>query len=140
MQPATYLKKTQRNWSTALFKTTPRAKTYWDLYDRLIWADKAYFSQKGRYHLEDRFIFRKVGWPLVPTVTHLGTYTQGTEIKWIDKSKQESGYRILRAFNNSDYSTVATLPANTTSFWDDDVDCGAQSGTWWYRVEAFATC
>jgi fibronectin type 3 domain-containing protein len=55
-------------------------------------------------------------------------------LTWTDKATNETGYTVQRSTNGTNWSTIATLGANSTSY----ADTGLASGTtYYYRVQAF---
>lgn len=55
-------------------------------------------------------------------------------VTWEDGTDEEDGYRVERSVEGVNFATVATLPANSTSYTDTSVLGGT---TYWYRVIAF---
>ncbi len=68
-------------------------------------------------------------WPLSATAG-AGEVT----LSWIDNSNNETGFRIDRATDGVNFSQVATLGANVTSWIDTSVGGGA---TYTYRIRAY---
>lgn len=64
--------------------------------------------------------------PTTPVVTNLTSSSQ--KLTWVDASSNESNFIIKRSINNLDFTTVATLPANTTTY----EDAGLTPGTYYY--------
>jgi fibronectin type 3 domain-containing protein len=75
------------------------------------------------------------GAPSTPT-NAMVAYLSPTEIDltWTDNSTNETGFRVLRAGSDGNFVTVASLPANTTSFRDTTVTPGTTYG---YHIEAY---
>ncbi len=75
--------------------------------------------------------------PATPTVAAIPvTYLSPTEIDlaWIDNANNETGYNVLRQVGNGAFTQFASLPANSTSFQDKNVQPGT---TYNYHVEAY---
>jgi len=72
--------------------------------------------------------------PATPIDLTVGEVTTSTiALSWTDVSTNETGFEIVRSLDNSNFSRIAELPANTTSF----VDVGLKSNTtYFYRVRA----
>ena len=68
--------------------------------------------------------------------TATGVNYQRIEVYWNDNSSAESGYYVERCQGTgcSDFTTVATMPSNTTSYVDEPV---SPSTTYRYRIRAF---
>lgn len=60
--------------------------------------------------------------------------TVDLQLTWTDNSDNETGFYVQRGPNGSDWTTVATLVANTTQWIDTNVDTGQ---TLYYRVLAY---
>ena len=60
--------------------------------------------------------------------------TSSITVSWTDSSSDESGFRLERSANGVDFTEVASLGANTTSFGDGGLSAKT---TYWYRVRAF---
>ena len=56
------------------------------------------------------------------------------DLTWRDNSSNELGFRVLRSLDNINYTEIATLPPNTTSFSDTTVTANT---TFFYRIVAF---
>ena len=56
------------------------------------------------------------------------------DLTWTDNSSNELGFRVLRSLDNINYTEIATLAPNTTSFSDTTVEANT---TYFYRVVAF---
>lgn len=55
-------------------------------------------------------------------------------VNFVDNSYDETGFKVEKSLNGSDWSLFATLPANTTSFSDTTPACDTQ---FYYRVQSF---
>jgi hypothetical protein len=55
-------------------------------------------------------------------------------VNWDDSSDAEDGYRVERSVDGVNFSTIATLPANSTEYTDKGLLAGT---TYSYRVQAF---
>ncbi|MBP2833219.1 T9SS type A sorting domain-containing protein [Aquimarina sp. U1-2] len=53
---------------------------------------------------------------------------------WTDASNNEKGFKIERGRNTSNYTTIATVNANTTSYRDTGLTAGTK---YFYRIKAF---
>ena len=62
--------------------------------------------------------------------------TSSITINWTDLSTNETGYKVERSINNSAFSEIASLPANSTSYIDTNIN---PSTIYTYRVYAFNT-
>ena len=63
-----------------------------------------------------------------------GSPTSSLVLAWVDTATDDSGYRVERSPNGSNFSQVAQLASNVTSY----ADSGLASGTtYYYRVYAF---
>lgn len=61
--------------------------------------------------------------------------TNSVQLTWDDVANNESSYRIERRLSNTSYSQIIELPANATSYTDNN---GVQgSTTYYYRVTAY---
>lgn len=59
---------------------------------------------------------------------------QAVELSWADNSQDESSFVLQRSFSEvSGFATIATLPANTTLFTDEDI---SSATTYYYRIKA----
>ena len=54
-------------------------------------------------------------------------------LAWLDNSTNESSFRIERSLNNVNFSQIATMGANATTYSDTGLDAGT---TYYYRVQA----
>jgi hypothetical protein len=58
-------------------------------------------------------------------------------LNWTDNSSNETGYTVERSpVTDTNYTQIATLPANTTSFTDSGL---SEATKYWYRVRAYNT-
>jgi hypothetical protein len=58
-------------------------------------------------------------------------------LTWTDSSATETGFKIERSrVTNTNYTQIATVGANTTSFTDTGLSAGTK---YWYRVRAYNT-
>jgi len=73
--------------------------------------------------------------PAAPTnlVARAVSSTQ-IDLSWTDNSGDEQGFRIERSLNGSDFSEIATVSANVTTFSDTGL---TPSTTYFYRIFAF---
>jgi hypothetical protein len=55
-------------------------------------------------------------------------------LTWLDRSSEETGFRIERASGTSLFARIATVGANVTSYADSTV---VQNVTYHYRVQAY---
>src|SRR4029077_6870509 len=53
---------------------------------------------------------------------------------WTDNSTNENGFNIERSTNGTTFAQVATVPANTTGYYNTGL---AGSTTYYYRVSAY---
>jgi fibronectin type 3 domain-containing protein len=78
--------------------------------------------------------------PIKPADAHT-TFNSTTRIDlaWTDLSDNEDGFRILRSAPGTDFVTIVTLPANTTSYVDNGpFGAGLTPGTeYQYHIQAF---
>jgi len=70
--------------------------------------------------------------PIRPTGLAIALNNNNAILTWQDNSNIETGYVIERKSDNSNWSVIARLPANTTSYTDNNLT----SGTYYYRVKA----
>jgi len=54
-------------------------------------------------------------------------------VSWTDASNNETGFMVQRSTNGSTWSSIATVPAGTTSY----TNGGLKRGTYYYRVLAY---
>lgn len=69
--------------------------------------------------------------------TNMGSQDAGVgsiELNWSDNSNDETGFHLERALEDGAFSQVASLPANSTSFTDSQLQTGV---TYSYRVRAW---
>jgi hypothetical protein len=57
----------------------------------------------------------------------------GVELEWTDSSRKESGFEIQRKSGNERYTTIETVPADTTEYVDGSA---SPTATYHYRVRA----
>lgn len=57
------------------------------------------------------------------------------QLTWTDISLNEDGYVIERSFDNVNWEKIATLPVNTTEYFDEDV---LQNIIYYYRIYSFS--
>ncbi|WP_126216920.1 choice-of-anchor U domain-containing protein [Thermus scotoductus] len=57
------------------------------------------------------------------------------DLRWTDNSDNEEGFRLERSTDGTNFSVIATLPANTTTY----TDTLPSPTTYYYRVKAFNT-
>jgi hypothetical protein len=64
------------------------------------------------------------------------TFLSSTEIdlQWVDNADNETGYTVLRRTGTADFSPIASLPPNSTSYQDTTVSPGL---TYDYHIEAY---
>ncbi|MCW5632277.1 MAG: fibronectin type III domain-containing protein [Rubrivivax sp.] len=68
------------------------------------------------------------------SLTVLAFTSSSVSLQWSDNSNNEQGFRLQRSTNGTQFSNVATLPANTTTF----TDTGRVAGRlYYYRVVAY---
>lgn len=70
--------------------------------------------------------------PIRPTNLVVVLSDNNATLTWQDNSNIETGYIVERKVDNSNWSVIARLPANTTSYADNNLT----SGTYYYRVKA----
>ena len=56
------------------------------------------------------------------------------DLRWTDRSDNETGFRIERSANGSTYGQVATVAAGTTAYSNTNLTAGTR---YWYRVRAY---
>ncbi|MFN2566608.1 MAG: fibronectin type III domain-containing protein, partial [Gemmatimonadaceae bacterium] len=71
--------------------------------------------------------------PAGPTGLTATTAAQGIDLAWVDNSAVEDGYEVQRATDGVTFSTLAHVPANSTTYHDATA---TSSTTYWYRVRA----
>ena len=54
--------------------------------------------------------------PIAPAVLIASPHSEGIALAWADKSENETEFQLEYAIETGDYSLLATLPANTTTF------------------------
>jgi hypothetical protein len=72
--------------------------------------------------------------PAGPSNLTAATAAQGIDLAWADNSAVEGGYEVQRATDGVTFSTLADLPANSTSY--RDATATSNTTTYWYRVRA----
>jgi subtilisin family serine protease len=70
--------------------------------------------------------------PIRPTNLSVVLNNNNATLTWQDNSEIETGYIVERKVNNSNWTVIARLPANSTSYTDNN----STSGTYYYRVKA----
>jgi subtilisin family serine protease len=70
--------------------------------------------------------------PIRPTGLFVALNNNNAILTWQDNSNIETGYIVERKIDNSNWSVIARLLANTTSYADNNLT----SGTYYYRVKA----
>ena len=75
-----------------------------------------------------------VGPPNAPSIYAYPLDSDAVGIYWTDTSDNESGFRIQRQVEGEDFSTIATVPAGTTSYSDSGL---SPNTTYCYRVVAY---
>jgi hypothetical protein len=70
--------------------------------------------------------------PIRPTSLSVVLNNNIATLTWQDNSEIETGYIVERKVDNSNWNVIARLPANTTSYTDNNLT----SGTYYYRVKA----
>ena len=70
--------------------------------------------------------------PIRPTGLALALNNNNAILTWQDNSNIETGYIVERKSNNSNWTVIARLEANTTSYTDNNL----ASMTYYYRVKA----
>ncbi|MBI3885798.1 MAG: S8 family serine peptidase [Opitutae bacterium] len=78
--------------------------------------------------------------PTVPAApSNLGataTSSSAINLRWSDNSDNEDGFRVERSTNNSNFTEIATVGANATSYTDNGLSASTR---YFYRVRAFNT-
>ena len=70
--------------------------------------------------------------PSGAAVTFLSSYE--VDLAWSDNSNNEVGYKVLRRVNNVNFTEIASLPANSTSYKDTAVQPGV---AYEYHIQAY---
>jgi len=96
------------------------------------------FSRAARLSARRTAAFRilLVSLVSVASIGVLGAATKQLVVNWDDNSDAEDGYRVERSVDGFNFTVVATLPANSTSYTDSSILDGT---SYWYRVMAFNT-
>ena len=63
-----------------------------------------------------------------------GVTDEQVDMTWTDNSSLESAYVVSRSLNNINWTTLTSLPANTTNFVDTTVEC---ERLYYYRLEGY---
>lgn len=71
--------------------------------------------------------------PDAPTDIRVRSVGGSVELAWRDNADNETGYLVERSFNGFNWTTLATLPANSTRFTDTNLPAGPGAI---YRVSA----
>ncbi|MBU2509676.1 fibronectin type III domain-containing protein, partial [Patescibacteria group bacterium] len=66
-------------------------------------------------------------------VSATSTNSQSVSLRWTDAAANESGFRVERHDGDGNFSSLTSLPPNSTSFLDLSVESGA---TYTYRIRA----
>jgi predicted esterase len=61
------------------------------------------------------------------------TSSKTIALKWADRSNTETGYQVWRALSGGSYSQIATLPANSVSYTDNNL---SPNRKYYYKVRA----
>jgi hypothetical protein len=72
--------------------------------------------------------------PFAPVLSVQSASVNLVYLTWADNNPAEKGYRIETSANNSTWSTLTTLPANTTAYTYVSPTCGS---TAYFRIAAF---
>jgi uncharacterized protein (TIGR02145 family) len=77
----------------------------------------------------------KVQPPVVPeNLNATVVSTSKVQLQWVDRSTEETGFKVERKTVGSNYGLIATLNANTTAYTDSTV---VEGQTYFYRVYTF---
>ncbi|GAB4411384.1 MAG: hypothetical protein OHK0032_07290 [Thermodesulfovibrionales bacterium] len=76
--------------------------------------------------------------PLNPPTGLTATALSSSQVSlaWVDNSQSEEGYRIERKGSDGNYSQIAVVGPNTTSYTDSGL---SPATAYWYRVRAYNT-
>lgn len=75
------------------------------------------------------------GKPLTPTTLQIASFNESSvRLQWVDRSYNETGFRVERSSDGIIFTTIETLPANTTSHKDSTV---WPATTYYYRIVGF---
>lgn len=112
------------------------------------WQDNTVRAGEGSYHAYRLRAFNSMGDspptasisltvpPLAPDNLRASNLSTSPRLTWIDRSNQETSYRVERAVGNSNFLQIAELPANSTQYDDPFLTTGTQ---YFYRVRAHST-
>ena len=91
---------------------------------------------KGKINTEGRLnAFRALACLAVPSDLFAEAKSPGlVDITWTDNSTGEAGFNLERSTNGTTFTTLKTLPADSTFYQDKSV---AQGTTYYYRVKVF---
>ncbi len=85
-----------------------------------------------------RFSFRSLSRlaPLVSSFALVSTSVFASQliVSWDDNSTSETGFKVERSLDGANFTAIATVPADTTSFTDTGV---VAATSYWYRVCAY---
>ena len=84
----------------------------------------------------DIFIRTSQGAPAAPTSLAASVERSKIALNWTDNSSTELGFLLQRKTDQGDYTDLAVLDANVTSFTDENVD---RRTTYTYRVQALSS-
>jgi uncharacterized protein (TIGR02145 family) len=77
----------------------------------------------------------KVQPPIAPENLNVSVLsTSKVQLQWVDRSTEETGFKVERKSGGSNYGLIATLNANTTNYTDSTV---VEGQIYFYRVYAF---
>lgn len=118
------------------------ATTFEELRDRYVAAARnSNYINYGDYAatIENRFAERRIGGPIMPGVPFITVddETRNPKITWRDNSLIEDGYRVERKYNNSAWSIIADLDADTEAYADTTFQCNPKASvtnTYSYRI------
>ena len=72
--------------------------------------------------------------PAAPVTVGLTVSLTGANVTWLDAAWDETGYTVERQAWNNGFAPIASVPANSTNFWDSSVSSNV---LYTYRVTAF---
>lgn len=118
---------------------TPLARTFENLRARYVAADNARNNGANAAVIEQKFVERKIGGPVMPGVPGITITGPGfPKITWDDNSVTEDGYLVERQFNSGSWSVLDDLSPNTEQYTDYDYKClGGGSGSYSYRIQGY---